>query len=227
LIKARLLAFLIELSALGAHKRTITFSTNSLAEQLGVSQQTVSRRLMELEREKLIERRISHRGEDVRLTEKGFEVLRELYLRLKDVVEETKAEFSMEGEVFEGMGEGSYYMSREGYARQFIEKLGFRPYPGTLNLRLISTYDLKMRRQLEAQPGILIKGFEEHGRSFGSVRCFKAVINDEVEGAIILISRTHYDSSVLEVISAENLRKRLKLEDGERVKVRIILDKGA
>ena len=34
------------------------------------------------------------------------------------------------------MGEGSYYMSLKGYKKQFKEKLGYEPFPGTLNLKL-------------------------------------------------------------------------------------------
>ena len=38
------------------------------------------------------------------------------------------------GVVFSGRGEGSFYVSI--YARSFEEVLGFRPFPGTLNIRL-------------------------------------------------------------------------------------------
>ncbi len=220
----KLLRFLIELTTLSAHEKTIRLSTTYLAERMSVSQQTVSRRLIELEQCKLIERRLSYRGEDIKLTEKGIDILRELYLKLKDVFDDFESRFTLNGEVFEGFGEGAYYMSRRGYYTQFIEKLGFRPYPGTLNLKLTHPHDLEIRKQIELLPGVKIEGFDEDDRAFGSVRCFKAVINEEINGAVILISRTHYSFSTLEVISSINLRKKLDLKNGDNLTVRILLD---
>jgi len=81
-----------------------------------------------------------------------------------------------------------------------------------------------MRRQLDLLPGVKIEGFDEDDRAFGSVRCFKAVINEEINGAVILISRTHYSFSTLEVISTINLRKQLNLQNGDTITVRILLD---
>jgi len=220
----KLLRFLIELTALGAHEKTVRISTTSLAERMSVSQQTVSRRLIELEKKKLIERRLSHHGEDIRLTERGVDILREVYTVLKEVFTDIESRFTIKGEVFEGFGEGAYYMSRRGYYIQFIEKLGFQPYPGTLNLKLTRPHDLEMRRQLDLLPGVKIEGFDEDDRSFGRVRCFKAVINEVINGAVILISRTHYSFSTLEVISTINLRKQLNLQNGDNITVRILLD---
>lgn len=220
----KLLSFLIELTTLGAHEKTVRISTTGLAERMSVSQQTVSRRLIELEKKKLIERRLSHRGEDIRLTERGVDTLREVYTKLKEVFTDIESRFTIKGEVFEGYGEGAYYMSRRGYYTQFIEKLGFQPFPGTLNLKLTRPHDLEMRRQLDLLPGVKIEGFDEDDRAFGSVRCFKAVINEEINGAVILISRTHYSFSTLEVISAINLRKQLNLQNGDNIAVRILLD---
>lgn len=220
----KLLKFLIELTTLGAHEKTVRISTTSLAERMLVSQQTVSRRLIELEKRKLIERNLSYRGEDVSLTERGIDTLREVYMKLKDVFNDVENRFTIEGEIVEGFGEGAYYMSRRGYYTQFIEKLGFQPYPGTLNLKLTRPHDLKMRRQLDVLSGIKIEGFEEDDRAFGGVRCFKAVINEEIKGAVILISRTHYNFFTLEVISADNLRKKLDLQNGDTLTVKILLN---
>ena len=220
----KLLRYLIELTTLGAHEKTIRLSTTNLAEKMSVSQQTVSRRLIELEQRKLIERSLSYRGEDIKLTEKGIETLRKLYFKLKDVFDDFESRFIISGEVFEGFGEGAYYMSRRGYYTQFIEKLGFHPYPGTLNLKLIHPHDLEIRKQIELLPGMKIEGFDEDDRAFGSVRCFKAVINEEINGAVILISRTHYSLSTLEVISPVNIRKKLDLKNGDYLTVRILIN---
>jgi CTP-dependent riboflavin kinase len=47
------------------------------------------------------------------------------------------------------------------------------------------------------------------------------MINNKVKGAIIFAIRTHYDTSVLEIVAPVFLRGNLKLKDGNKVKVEI------
>ena len=128
----------------------------------------------------------------------------------------------MEGIVFTGLGEGAYYISKERYRKQFMEKLGFDPYPGTLNLKLTTDYDVKTRSELESYPAIEIEGFRNENRTFGSVKCYPSIIENEVKGALILALRSHYDISVIEVIAPVFLRKHLRLKDGHKVKVEVL-----
>ncbi|MEM2081825.1 MAG: DUF120 domain-containing protein, partial [Candidatus Bathyarchaeia archaeon] len=126
---------------------------------------------------------------------------------------------TLEGTVFTGLGEGAYYILKEPYRKQFIEKLGFDPYPGTLNLKLTTDYDQKARAELEAYPAIEIQGFKNEDRTFGLVKCYPAKIDNKVKGALVFALRSHYDKSVLEVIAPVYLRKQLNLKDGHKVKV--------
>jgi len=41
-------------------------------------------------------------------------------------------EVIVEGTLFTGLGEGSYYISRDGYVRKIKEYLDFDPFPGTI-----------------------------------------------------------------------------------------------
>ena len=107
-------------------------------------------------------------------------------------------------------------MRQKGYRIQFLRKVGFNLYPGTLNLKLQPSEVIK-RRELEGYPPILIKGFITGDREFGDVRCHRVVINNEVEGAVIMINRTHHDYSVLEVVALINLRNGIGLKDGSKV----------
>jgi riboflavin kinase len=119
------------------------------------------------------------------------------------------------------MGEGRYYMELSGYKNQFIERLGFKPYPGTLNLRLKTEEDIRGRQILRDIEGIEINGFVSGERTFGPVKCFIAKI-DGVEGAVIIPMRTHHGFNTLEVIAPENIRERLGLNDGDIVTVKVI-----
>jgi riboflavin kinase len=213
---------LLKLAEMGAYHRTIKVSTQYLAEKTGISQQTASRQLIELDHLGWIKRSVSPEGCLIKLTEAGQMQLKDVYGKLKIIVEAAvPLSVTLEGEVFSGLGEGAYYIKQDGYRKQFIEKLGFDPYPGTLNVKLTADYDIKTRQELESYPAIKLEGFKDESRSFGPVKCYPALINNKAKGAWIFAFRTHYDSSVMEIIAPQYLRNQLKIEDGQRVKVEV------
>jgi riboflavin kinase len=213
---------LLKLAEMGAHRRTAKISTEYLAGKLGISQQTASRHLIELERKKWIQRTITPEGSLIKIAEAGRKKIQQLYSNLRFLIEATyPPSVTLEGTVFTGLGEGAYYISKDIYRKQFIEKLGFDPYPGTLNLKLTTDYDLKTRIELETYPAIEIEGFKNENRTFGVVKCYPAMIDNKAKGALVLALRSHYDTSVLEVIASVCLRKQLSLKDGLKVKVEV------
>jgi riboflavin kinase len=213
---------LIELAELGAHKRTAKISTEFLAEKMGISQQTASRYLIELESAGWIQRTVTPDGSLIKIEHAGAAELKKLYNSLRFIIEAAyPPSVTFEGTIFTGLGEGAYYIGKEHYRKQFIEKLGFDPYPGTLNLKLTSDYDLKTRTELEAYPAVEVQGFKNEDRTFGLVKCYPAMIGNKVKGAVILALRSHYDASVVEIIAPVCLRKHLYLKDGNKVKVEV------
>jgi riboflavin kinase len=213
---------LLKLAEMGAHKRTAKISTEYLAGKMGISQQTSSRYLIELERNNWIQRTITPEGSLIKIADAGMKEIHKLYAHLQFLVEAAyPPSVTLEGIVFGGLGEGAYYISKEVYRKQFIEKLGFDPYPGTLNLKLTTEYDLKTRTELETYPAIEIEGFKNENRTFGLVKCYPATIDNRVKGALISALRSHYDVSVLEIIAPVCLRKQLNLRDGHKVKVEV------
>lgn len=216
------LYMLLKLAETGAYNRTAKISTEYLAKKLGISQQTASRYLIELEHKGWIQRNITPDGSLIKIEEQGAEELQKLYSSLKILMEKTyPPSVTLEGTVFTGLGEGAYYMSKPDYKKQIVEKLGFEPYPGTLNLKLSTDYDIKTRRDLEAYPAVEVTGFQNEDRTFGLVKCYPAVIGGKVKGALVTALRSHYDASVLELIAPVCLRKQLGLKDGNKVKVEI------
>ncbi len=215
---------LLKLAEMGAHRRTAKVSTEYLAEKLEISQQTASRHLIELERKGWIQRTITPEGSLIKISETGERELQKLYSNLRLLFEAAyPPSVTFEGTVFTGLGEGAYYISKEYYRKQFIEKLGFDPYPGTLNLKLTTDYDLKTRAELEAYPTVEIEGFKNEDRTFGLVKCYPTTINNKVKGALISALRSHYDASVVEIIAPVCLRKQLNLKDGHKVKVEVFI----
>jgi len=218
-IKPSLLITLYKLIEVGAYPDEVIFTTSELAKLLKVSQQTASRHLIELEKRGLIHRVRLGRRESIKITGAGVKHLDNMFLTLKRAFEMKKTETVFEGSVFSGLGEGAYYISQPGYSRQFHEKLGFEPYPGTLNLR-VRKEDQEEVRMLEASPFVLIEGFTDGNRSFGPAKCLHGKIDDKADAALIFPVRTHYAGDVVEVISPEFLRNMLHLKDGDTVKFR-------
>ena len=67
-----------------------------------------------------------------------------------------------------------------------------------------------------------IEQFTYQGRTFGKVKCYRAIIDNDKCG-LLLIDRTHHDSSVVEIISEKNLRKKFKKKDGDEMEIELIL----
>jgi riboflavin kinase len=214
---------LYKLAEMGASRRTVKVSTEYFAAKIGLSQQTASRYLIQLEKRGWIERTITLEGCLVKVTEAGQQELKRLYSNLRLIFEAAyPPSVTLEGTLFSGLGEGAYYVSKDGYRKQFMEKLGFDPYPGTLNLKLTMEYDIKTRTELDAFPAIELQGFQNESRSFGDVKCYPVLINNKVKGALLTALRSHYDASVLEIVAPVFLRGSLKLKDGQKVKVEVL-----
>jgi riboflavin kinase len=220
-MKPYLLQTLKELALLGGLKNRVEISSLELAKQLETSQQTASRYLVELDKKGMITRELGIKKQLILITSLGENYLQGEHLQYQQIFELTERVL-FKGKVISGLGEGRYYTEQSGYVEQFKEKLGFVPYPGTLNVE-IEYIERNKLRLLKDNRAIHINEFKTRNRTFGSVRCFKAKING-TDGAIVLPMRSHY-SNVLEFISKDFLRNKLKLEDGNEVKIVIYFDK--
>ena len=123
----------------------------------------------------------------------------------------------MRGKVFSGKGEGKKFVSLRWVERQIREKLGFTPYPGTLNIRLgreglANKKNLTKAERIEIEPE---KGF-----------CKGYLIKGKISGldcGIIVPLVPAYPPDVVEVVAAVFLRQRLKLADGSEVAVTVVV----
>jgi riboflavin kinase len=216
-MKPYLLQTLKELALLGAINNKIEISSHELAKQINSSQQSASRYLVELDKKGMITRELGIKKQIIRITNIGEESLHEEYLQYQQIFE-LSDRVIFKGKVVSGLGEGRYYTEQDKYIEQFKEKLGFIPFPGTLNVE-IEFVERNKLRLLKNRKAIDIEEFKTENRTFGGVRCFRASING-VEGAIVLPLRSHY-SNVLELISEIYLRDELDLKDGDSVIVEI------
>ena len=201
-------------------RNKIEISSKELAKKLQTSQQTASRYLLDLDKDDFIIRELGIKKQLIQITDLGAEELEEEFSMYKQIFD-LPSKVIFKGCIISGMGEGKYYTEQSGYVNQFKTKLGFVPFPGTLNVK-IDYIERNKIRLLKNYGGIIIDEFTTKNRTFGRVLCFKATINN-IKGSIVLPRRSHY-SNVLEIISEHHLRKKLNLKDGDIVEVIIYID---
>ncbi|MCS6767700.1 MAG: DUF120 domain-containing protein [Candidatus Nitrosocaldus sp.] len=222
-IKIQHILTMAELLLRGARDNYVSITTRELGAEIGRSQQAASKHLLELEEKGYISRRRVGQGFRVKVTEKGYREMQLLFLKLRAAIEPLPKVIDLVGVAVAGMGEGGYYMSLEGYRSQFIERLGFDPYPGTLNIKLEKIYiDIK-RELVMYPPAVTIDGFSDGKRTYGWVKCYTARINDSIDGAMLVLERTHHDESIVEVIAPVKILDALGLRYGDRIDVKVFI----
>ncbi len=194
----------------GAHQKPARFTTAELGAEIGISQQTASRRLTELGKEGYVERSAA----GIRLTKKAYDEMAKTYAVMKSIFE---AKLEIAGTIVTGLGEGAYYTSLEGYRKQMKDKLGFEPHLGTLNIRLRDEESWKKEQLLSSEP-IIISGFKDKERSYGDLYAFPCRI-EGLDCAVIMPLRTSHGPQILEIICGSDIRKRLRKKDGDKLTV--------
>ena len=205
----------------GAKHNFVPITSSSLGKRIKKSQQAASKHLLELEKDGFIERIMTGRNFSIKITTKGYSEVAKLFTTLRASLDSFPSYVELQGTVVSGMGEGAYYMSLKGYTKQFKNKIGYVPFPGTLNISLIKNEYIESIHQFDALEGILIKGFSDEKRTYGWVRCFKAKLNKSIDCELIRLERTLHDKKIIELISKINLRKAAKLSDESIVTITI------
>ena len=157
----------------------------------------------------------------VKITQKGYSELVKLHSVLGYSLDSSPSYLELNGAVISGLGEGAYYMSLNGYTKQFKIKIGYVPFPGTLNIKLNQLQATQIIQQLDELDSTVIEPFSDGKRTYGWVKCFHATLNNSIKCKVIRLERTHHDSSVIELISKTSLRKTARLKTGSKVRVKI------
>jgi riboflavin kinase len=187
-------------------------STHFLGKKLSRSQQAISNQLRSLQALGLISRTATSKGMQISLTTKGIEVLKSIQHTIEASL---KGPSAIVGTVFSGLKEGRFYTRLPTYLKQFKDKLGIDPFPGTLNLRVVQPEKNIVLAQLK---GIRIEGFSTKDRTFGALKAYPVKI-EKLSCAILMPDRTSHKDT-LEIICSENLRKKLAIKDNDQVKVK-------
>ncbi|MGD8290629.1 MAG: CTP-dependent riboflavin kinase [Desulfobacterales bacterium] len=129
-----------------------------------------------------------------------------------------KDHWKISGKIIRGAKQGAYFTQLDWVQKQCQQKLGFRPYPGTLNLE-IATENIAKLDTVMARDGIELV-------SPDSNFCSGLVIPVTIEGiagAIVAPAtdvRVHA-KNIIEIISPLGLKDGLEVADGDRVSLTI------
>ena len=123
------------------------------------------------------------------------------------------------GKIIGGAGEGVYFTQIDWVQQQCDEKLGYKPYPGTLNLEISEEF-LPAIESLDQKKAIELISPDP---KFCNAMVFQVSLGD-IRGAIILPEekvRIH-PKNIIEIIAPLNLKAALNVDDGDYIKLKII-----
>ena len=103
-----------KLALLGAIDDYVTVSSRELGTVLEMSQQSASKRILELMDDKYITRDLGSRRQRIRLTQKGIDELKKEYSEYRRIFE-INDRITLHGVVASGLGEGGYYICQPEY----------------------------------------------------------------------------------------------------------------
>jgi len=125
----------------------------------------------------------------------------------------------LHGVVTRGINQALFFTEIPWVKKQFIDKLGIDPYPGTFNITVMASDRDKLNQIREAK-GIKII---PEDKNFCAASSFPVLINRQIRGAVIIPQVHDYPPEKMEIISTENIKGALSLNDGDQVEIEVYL----
>lgn len=116
------------------------------------------------------------------------------------------------GQVVSGLGKGALFTELDWAKKQFVDKLGIDPHPGTLNILLTADESKAMWQSLQDSASCTIYASDKQDCD---ARCYPVFIANQYAGAIVLPLIEHYPADQIEIIAPIPLRQSLSLQDGD------------
>ena len=125
----------------------------------------------------------------------------------------------LRGIVTSGTGEAGLITEIPWVKKQFIDKLGIDPYPGTFNLAVLLE-DREKLSTIRAAKGIEIPPQDEN---YCAATSFPVSVSSRIKGAVIIPLVPNYPPAQLEIIAAQNIKRSLAVRDGDQIEVEVYL----
>jgi CTP-dependent riboflavin kinase len=124
------------------------------------------------------------------------------------------------GRLVTGIGHGKRFTRLDWARRQFVDKLGIDPFPGTINMIVEAADSVRVWNRLKGTPGVRIENPND-GPHDCDARCYPVSIDGRIEAAIVVPEVPNYSPVQIEVIAAVGVREALAVDDGDSLKLEI------
>lgn len=121
----------------------------------------------------------------------------------------------VEAEIFTGEGKASEFLTMKPYTQFIRETEGFKPYPGTLNLRAEPEMIKEVKEEAEKHR---MDSTEFDGRELGGITIYSVCLKDE-KCCVVEPDLSRYGEDVMEIVAGFNIREKFGLTDGDIVEV--------
>ncbi len=117
--------------------------------------------------------------------------------------------------VTEGRGEARAFTQLDWVCRQFRDKFGFDPHPGTLNLQVDRNAIAwgKVCRGTTIEPG---------APGFCAAKALRVRVNDRLAAVWIIPEVPDYPANQVELMADQSLRDALDLRNGDTVSIQVV-----
>ena len=129
-----------------------------------------------------------------------------------------RSQLEIPGKIVSGAKQGAFFTQLGWVQEQCLEKLGFAPWPGTLNLEILMDH-VALIEELKVKKGLELVSPDAN---FCSGHVFPVSI-EGVPAAVVLPAedvRVH-EKNIIEIIAPQFLKETLGVKDGDQVTLEI------
>ncbi|MFB6180403.1 MAG: DUF120 domain-containing protein [Candidatus Nanohalobium sp.] len=121
----------------------------------------------------------------------------------------------LQGKVETGYGKAQQFLDKKPYKEKIKQEIGFKPFPGTLNLEVRPE---KLEKIMENSRKERVESFEHRGEKQGGLDLYPGQF-EGLEVAIVDPDRSLHGMGTAEILASVKLREKLGLEDGDEVEI--------
>lgn len=121
-------------------------------------------------------------------------------------------EKKLKGRIVSGLGQGDYFTQLDWVRKQFKEKMGFDPYPGTLNLKLDKSNEKQYQEILKGGGKDIVPPSKE----FCNSKSYEIDLAG-IKAAIIIPCVPSYPQDIVEIMAPLKVKEKLKVKDGDEL----------
>ena len=126
----------------------------------------------------------------------------------------------MTGVIFSDLGQASSFMALDWVQDLLNQRLGYHPFPATLNIRPKEAEDAQVWRRVQSDHAatLLTSASDGHcGAKLYRVEIYTAANGVKVGGAILLPEVKDYPQNKIEIVAPMRLKDHFRVQDGDQL----------